>query len=362
MRVRLAFFLSSCIVIFSIIAYALFATSETRIVTLCAIPVAVACCLFGLRMACLGALSFLLLCAGLLTLHIHTLHWPVLLVEDFSFGMLAPGVVLICFGFLWPPFNRHASDIAGPQSQHGGQQLNQSYNQQQLEEARDQFLMSVSHELRSPLTEVRGYINLVLEYGDQLDEATRSTFLQNASYGCDELELIIRNVLDMSQVEKDGKPVYMQALPLVATIEEICERIYLHDHTLELSISPDLTILADRQQLRQILRNLISNACKYSPAHTGVVICASLRQDNMVCICVKDEGAGIEATDMPHLFQKFSRLKRDVASAVHGTGLGLYICKQFVEGMGGRIWVESEGIAGKGSRFCFTLRQPDVDR
>ncbi|GCE09606.1 hypothetical protein KDAU_69350 [Dictyobacter aurantiacus] len=362
MRVRLAFLLGSCSVIFIVIAYALFEACDSRIVALCAIPVAVACCLFGLRIASLGALSSLLFCASLVTLHIHTLHWSSLLVEDFAFGMLAPGVVLICFGFLWLPFSRHASAIAGPQPQHGVQQLSQSYNKQQLEEARDQFLMSVSHELRSPLTEIRGYINLVLEHGDQLDEATRSTFLQSASYGCDELELIIRNVLDMSQVEKEGKPIYIQELPLAATIAEICEHIYLQEHTLELSISPGLVVLADRQQLRQILRNLISNACKYSPAHTEVVICASLRKDNTVCVCVKDEGAGIEAADMPHLFQKFSRLKRDAASSVHGTGLGLYICKQFVEGMGGRIWVESEGIAGQGSRFCFTLRQPDVDR
>ncbi|WP_236022937.1 sensor histidine kinase [Dictyobacter formicarum] len=361
LRVRMTIFLSCCVVVFIVIAYALFETSNNRIVTLCAIPVMVACCLFRLRNASLCTLIILLVSAGLLTLHIHTLQWPVPLIEGFSFGALVIGMELACFSFLTVSLN--LSDAARQQSRHAEQQLNLAYEQQQqLEELRDQFLMSVSHELRTPLTEVRGYINLLLEYGNRLDEATQSSFLQSASYGCDELELIIGNVLNMSRVGKDLKPICMQELPLAATIAEICEHVYLQDHSLELNIDADLTVLADRQQLRQVLRNLISNACKYSPAHTSVVVCASPWEDNMVRFCVKDYGAGIGAADVPHLFQKFSRLKRDIASSVRGTGLGLYISKQFVEGMGGRIWVESEGVPGKGSSFYFTLRQPSTTR
>ncbi|GER90215.1 hypothetical protein KDW_43770 [Dictyobacter vulcani] len=240
------------------------------------------------------------------------------------------------------------------------QQLNLAYeHQQHLEVLRDQFLMSVSHELRTPLTEVKGYINLLLEYGNKIDAETQAAFMQSASYGCDELELIISNVLDSSRVGQEIKPLRMQELSLATTISEICEHIYLQDHLLQLELPADLLVLADRQQLRQILRNLISNACKYSPVQTLIQIGARVEdgQEPMVCISLQDAGPGIAAEDIPHLFQKFSRLQRDMIGPVRGTGLGLYISKQFVEGMGGRIWVESEGIAGKGSRFCFTLRR-----
>ncbi|GCE23721.1 hypothetical protein KDK_75210 [Dictyobacter kobayashii] len=294
-------------------------------------------------------------------MQLHTFLWPARIIEGFLFGALVLGVELICFSFLASSVN--LSEAAKRQSLRAEQQLSLAYEQQQqLEELRDQFLMNVSHELRTPLTEVKGYINLLLEYGNKIDEETQSSFLQSASYGCDELELIIGNVLDMSRIGKDLKPLRMQELLLAVTLHEICEHVYLQDHTLHLDIPADLTVMADRQQLRQVLRNLISNACKYSPAHTSVVVSAGAWEDDMVRLCVQDAGAGIVAADVPQLFQKFSRLKRDIASSVRGTGLGLYISKQFVEGMGGRIWVVSEGVPGKGSCFCFTLRQGAATR
>jgi signal transduction histidine kinase len=102
---------------------------------------------------------------------------------------------------------------------------------------------------------------------------------------------------------------------------------------------------------------------KYSPVSSLVIISASPSDavgresdsSSLVCICVKDTGPGIPAEEIPFLFEKFVRLKRDLSSPVRGTGLGLYISKELVEAMGGRIWVESSGIPGEGSRFCFTL-------
>ncbi|GCE30906.1 hypothetical protein KDA_63900 [Dictyobacter alpinus] len=272
--------------------------------------------------------------------------------------MLVIIIELGCFALLHHFLELSAA--AKQQSLQAEQQLNIAYeHQQQLEILRDQFLMSVSHELRTPLTEVKGYINLLLEYGNKIDDETRAAFMQSASYGCDELELIISNVLGSSRIGQEIKPLSMQELPLLSTITEICEHIYLEEHTLRLAIPADLIILADRQQLRQVLRNLISNACKYSPAQTLIEISALVEDDSepMVRICLQDAGPGIAADEIPLLFHKFSRLKRDMMGSVRGTGLGLYISKQFVEGMGGRIWVESAGVAGQGSCFCFTLKR-----
>jgi len=122
-------------------------------------------------------------------------------------------------------------------------------------------------------------------------------------------------------------------------------------------------VLADKQYVRQVLLNLLSNAFKYSPKHTAVEVSAQMYDNatanecaqSLVCISVKDTGLGIPPSEVPALFGKFVRLKRDLVGSVRGTGLGLYISKQLVEAMGGNIWVESTSIAGQGSRFSFTL-------
>jgi len=104
------------------------------------------------------------------------------------------------------------------------------------------------------------------------------------------------------------------------------------------------------------LRNLFSNIFKYVPPYTEVSIEASQSTPSSpVYLSVQDRGPGIPPEEIPLLFEKFVRLKRDLAGPTRGTGLGLYICKRLVEAMGGRIWVESSGRPGEGSRFCLTL-------
>ena len=115
-------------------------------------------------------------------------------------------------------------------------------------------------------------------------------------------------------------------------------------------------VWADPEFLRQVLRNLLSNVFKYVPTQTEIRIEATQEApSSQVCLSVQDAGPGIPAEELPLLFEKFVRLKRDLAGSTRGTGLGLYICKQLIEAMGGRIWVESPGRLGEGSRFCLTL-------
>ena len=122
-------------------------------------------------------------------------------------------------------------------------------------------------------------------------------------------------------------------------------------------------VWANGQLLRQVLRNLLSNAFKYCPKPATVIIYATQIDAGgqgpgsapQVCLCVQHAGPGIPPEELPLLFQKFVRLQRDLSGTVQGSGLGLYISKQFVEAMQGRIWVESAGIAGQGSRFYVTL-------
>jgi signal transduction histidine kinase len=157
---------------------------------------------------------------------------------------------------------------------------------------------------------------------------------------------------------------------LVHEVLEQFEPLQRQEHPVHLAIAEGLVVQADRQSLSQVLRNLLSNAFKYTPAQTSIQVVAarcdpdSRRTDGnaQACICVQDTGPGIAPEDIPLLFGKFVRLKRDLAGSKRGTGLGLYISKHLVEAMGGRIWVESAGIVGQGSRFSFTLPAPAFER
>jgi signal transduction histidine kinase len=129
--------------------------------------------------------------------------------------------------------------------------------------------------------------------------------------------------------------------------------------TIQVDIPPDALAMADSLRLRQVLLNLVSNALKYSPV--GSVIEISLdRDDEQITLRVHDHGLGVPLEDQERLFERFVRLERDMNSPVRGAGLGLYISKQLIEAMGGRIWVESAGIPGGGSIFAFTLKRSKV--
>ncbi|MFL5624809.1 MAG: sensor histidine kinase [Ktedonobacteraceae bacterium] len=248
-------------------------------------------------------------------------------------------------------------------------QITRAYEQQQeLNQIKDRFLQNVNHELRTPLTAVSGYIELLLEHDNQFDAATRVAFLNSALYCCEELQLLVNNVLDTIQVEQGLEQLTLEELSVVKMVNEIIEHTEpgtLQEHRVHIDIPPDLIVWANAQYMRQIFRNLLSNAFKYTPDGAPIFIKAS-RYDNaaqemhaqpQICICVQDTGPGIPPADIPLLFGQFVRLQRDLSGKVRGTGLGLYITKQLVEALGGRIWVESTGIPGKGSCFYFTLRE-----
>jgi signal transduction histidine kinase len=238
--------------------------------------------------------------------------------------------------------------------------------QQRLLQLKDQFILNVSHELRTPLTEIYGYLELLSSYNGKLDTAMQSTFLNHAIHGCEELQLLVNNILDTMCSDAQPRLPEAQNIFVAQAVKDVLELFNpqtLQDYKIHLCIPETLTIRADQQYVRQILRNLLSNAFKYSHPQTAVTVSASLITESLdktapssfVHISVKDSGSGIAPQDIPLLFEKFVRLERDLSGPIRGTGLGLYISKHLVEAMGGRIWVESSGIAGQGSRFCFSL-------
>lgn len=230
--------------------------------------------------------------------------------------------------------------------------------QRQLNQQKDQFIANVSHELRTPLTAVYGYMELLSDFQGSIDTPTQARFFRQVRQGCDDLLALTSKILEVTEVDHDLERIACEPTPVVPVVQEILTAFdprVVQERTLEVDVPEHVTVLADQQALRQVLRNLLSNAFKYTPEGTPVSIRAVVDEQPQVCIRVQDAGPGIPSAELPLLFQKFVRLKRDLSGPVRGTGLGLYISKRLIEAMHGQIWAESSGEPGEGSCFCFTL-------
>lgn len=242
------------------------------------------------------------------------------------------------------------------------QQAVLAYEQQQrVNQLKDEFLLNLNHELRTPLTVISGYIELLRVHDQQFDSASRMSYLDSTARACEELLSVITHVLEAAAMGQGTWSIHCQPCAAERIVEEVASSLDLWDrqaHPLQMELANQSPVWADPQYVRQVVRNLLSNALKYTPPQTPILLRSSLRASHgtqQVCITVQDAGPGIPLAEQPLLFQKFVRLRRDLAGTTRGSGLGLYFCKQLVEAMGGQIWVESSGKAGEGSRFCFTL-------
>jgi signal transduction histidine kinase len=233
----------------------------------------------------------------------------------------------------------------------------------ELDRLKDQFIMTASHELRTPLTAVQGYIELLEQYNETLPESTRADFIAKAHRGCDELTLMVGNIMDASHVPVDVEQIRLGPVSLAGSVQHILEILdgvmQRENRSVSVDIPADIQVMADDLRLRQVLLNLMSNAIKYSPVGSGIEIIAGT-DGEMVTVQVHDYGLGVPLDQQERLFERFVRLERDMNSPTRGAGLGLYISKQLMEAMGGRIWLQSRGVEGEGSTFSFTLRHAPV--
>ena len=229
----------------------------------------------------------------------------------------------------------------------------------ELDQLKDAFLLSASHEFRTPLTVMQGYFELLSEMEDASPSLRRS-FLDKARRACDELVLLQANIMDASRIEVDSATLHFASMELrniCTAVIDLFEPWFLQQQrSIEIDIAPCLLVWTDELRLKQVLHNLIANALRYSPPHTPICVTATREQEaGMVRVRVSDRGLGIPADKQEAIFDKFVRLDRDLHGTVRGSGLGLFITRQLVEAMGGTITVESSGIQGEGSTFSCTL-------
>lgn len=329
----------------------------------CVLALALVCAawLFCWRggLLCLATLAVTLAARNALVSGSITWHSPWL--TPFLTAVLYGVIVSLVVGAL-----RHVSYSLLAERQEAAR-LQQVYEEEHtLSEWKDHALQDLNHELRVPLTQTDGYLELLETYRDSLDAATQAQFIALARSGCDELLNLIRTTIETLQASTMQQPVHASVFSLrheVHTALAHCDSRLLQQHPVELDIADSLQVCADPRYVRQIMRNLLTNACKYTPTGTPITVSASTTsadnhpggQAGMICVSVRDKGPGIPPEEQARVFERFTRLPGAATSAQPGSGLGLAICKQLVEAMGGTIWVESTGRKGEGSCFSFTL-------
>ena len=227
--------------------------------------------------------------------------------------------------------------------------------EQQLEELKADFIATVSHELRTPIAAVYGAAQTLEREDVDFTDDLRSRLLSVISDQSERLAHLVDNILLTSQVDAGRLALASDQVNVSEVARKVIEAARMHtpdEVSIELIAPPALApVPTDRDKLRQVLANLVGNAVKYSQGTGRVEVRLEPSRDH-VRIAVRDEGVGIPHAEQERVFEKFYRLA-GTARAVSGTGLGLYICRELVRRMGGRIWIESsEGI---GSTFFVEL-------
>lgn len=223
----------------------------------------------------------------------------------------------------------------------------------------DEIISTVSHEMRTPLTSIRGFSQTLLSSWDRLDDDNKKKFVKIIEEQSNRLINLVENILTVSKENSETfvyKKVDINSL-VEKTLFVITEKYSTHKFVFN-RYKDTLYSRLDEDKFQQIIMNLLDNAGKYSLENTSVTISTELQGD-IIVIKVADEGVGIKQEDFDKLFKKFSRIENHLTSKTQGNGLGLYITKNLVEKMGGEISVSSE--VSKGAEFTvkFPVYNPE---
>ncbi len=241
------------------------------------------------------------------------------------------------------------------------------------ERAQTEFISTASHEMRTPVASIEGYLGLALNPNTATIDDKARDFITKAHASAQHLGRLFQDLLDVTRAD-DGRlkedPKVIEVVEFTRTIVDGL-RMKASEKGLDITYQPDgtkadvgTTVISpvlyaniDNDHLREVIDNLVENAIKYTPKGS-VTVDVTAPTNEYVRISVKDSGLGIPAEDIPHLFQKFYRVDNSETREIGGTGLGLYLCRKLIESMDGRIWVESE--YRKGSTFFVEI--PRIDR
>lgn len=227
---------------------------------------------------------------------------------------------------------------------------------EKLEAMRREFVANVSHELKTPLTTVKSYVETLLD-GAADDEEVRARFLKVVESETDRMARLVKDLLHLSQLDQGNAHWDVQAFEIPLLVEECIAKLTVQIERKDLRIRRTFASnakpgLFDRDKLQQVVLNLLANAVEFTPS--GGEIAVDIRNEGaMVRVAVRDSGIGIPKEDLPRIFERFYRVDKARSRMLGGTGLGLAIARQIVEMLGGAISIESD--LGKGTEVVFTV-------
>ncbi len=222
----------------------------------------------------------------------------------------------------------------------------------ELDRMKTELLNNVSHDLRGPLGNIKGHAQELLESAETMDPGEQESYLRTIEEEADRIKDLLEHLLDLSRLEAGAVRLELEPVNLARAVDRELGSIDRRRHSFENTVPWDALVMADSKRFRQVLRNLLENAVKYSPAGGAITVAAKDTQAE-VLVSVSDQGVGIPRHQWDRIFRPYERAESGKAEIIAGTGLGLAICKGIIEAHGGRIWVESE--PGVGSTFSFTV-------
>jgi PAS domain S-box-containing protein len=258
--------------------------------------------------------------------------------------------------------NRDQSEEAAGQLAYLNVKLTESEEKlQDLNANKDKFFSIISHDLKSPFTCLMGFSDFLLNDIDEMEKTEIKEFVQSINSSAKGVFKLLQNLLEWSRIQTNN----IEFLPGLFNLSELIKGlkdIYLANFiqkniTLVTNIDDDIKAFADKNMIETVLRNLISNAIKFTPNGMKIYITAK-RDEELIYVSVRDEGVGISEANMKKLFRIDEHLTTDGTNAEKGTGLGLILCKDFISKNGGEIQVKSE--INKGSEFYFNLQTENI--
>lgn len=230
----------------------------------------------------------------------------------------------------------------------------------ELDQIKDDFVSIASHELRTPMTAIRSYAWMALHKADMPLSKTMEKYVARILISTERLINLVNDMLNVSRIESGRIEINPEPIDIPSLIKDIVDEVYYsksEEKNIQFVVLPKPVpkVLADPEKLRQVFLNLVGNSLKFTP-DGGKITFDFFTDGKTVEISVSDTGVGISKEDLSQLFHKFGRLDNSYTAAATsgGTGLGLYISKNLVELMHGKIWVKSEGI-NKGAIFVVSL-------
>ena len=283
-----------------------------------------------------------------------------LLVQGYlDFGTLGAGALSLTAFHLWSiglviAYGRYLA-----REMTIAQERDEQVRLEQIEEVsnlKDEFVFIISHELRSPITAIRGYLELIMTDSQAKFSEEFKSVLNKAFYTANKLANLVSLLLEISRLETGKIKFYVQKVKLAESIDTTMRGISTDANDkhigIKVAVPTDFEVFIDAERLIEILTILIENAVRFTPEYGKVNIFAS-KETKFVFLKISDTGIGITDTAKKHLFNKFYSVSTDDGQQVKGVGLGLYMCKSLLKAMGGDISLESE--LGKGTTFSLSL-------